>query len=50
LVDEFRIHYSPVFFGHGVSLFSGISKNVNVKIKEVIGSKEVTHVTFEVEK
>jgi hypothetical protein len=33
-----------------VSLFSGIGKNVNVKIKEAVGSKEVTHVTFEVEK
>jgi len=47
LVDEFTIHYSPVFFGHGVSLFSGISKNVNVKIREAIVSKEVTHVTYE---
>jgi dihydrofolate reductase len=50
LVDEFTVHYSPVFFGQGVSLFSGINKNVNVKIKETIGSKEVTHVTFEVVK
>jgi len=50
LVDEFTVHYSPVFFGAGESLFSGISKQVNVKIKEAFGSKEVTHVTFEVEK
>ncbi len=50
LVDEFTIHYSPVFFGQGVSLFSGISKNVNVKIKDAVGSKQVTHVTFDVEK
>ena len=50
LVDEFTVHYSPVFFGQGVSLFSGISKSVNVKIKEAVGSKEVTHVTFEVVK
>src|SRR5712692_11762595 len=49
LVDEFTIHYSPVFFGQGLPLFSGISKNINAKIKEAIASKEVTHVTFEVE-
>jgi dihydrofolate reductase len=49
LVDEFTVHYSPVFFGGGEPLFSGISKDVNVKIKETFGSKEVTHVTFELE-
>jgi dihydrofolate reductase len=50
LVDEFMIHYSPVFFGQGVSLFSGISKNISVKIKETIASKEVTHVAYEIMK
>ena len=50
LVDEFTIHYSPVFFGQGLPLFSGISKNINAKIKEAIASKEVTHVTYEVGK
>ena len=50
LVDEFTVHYSPVFFGGGERLFSGISTDVNVKIKETFGSKEVTHVTFELEK
>ncbi len=50
LVDEFTIHYSPVFFGGGEKLFSEINKNVNVKIKEAVGSKEVTHITFQVEK
>jgi dihydrofolate reductase len=50
LVDEFTIHYSPVFFGGGEHLFAGISKSVRVKIKGAIGSKEVTHVSFEVEK
>jgi dihydrofolate reductase len=49
-VDEFTIHYSPVFLGGGEQLFSGMSKDVNVKVKEAIGSKEVTHVTFEVVK
>jgi len=50
LVDEFTIHYSPVFFGQGVSLFSGISKNMSVKIKQTVASKEVTHVTYEIVK
>jgi dihydrofolate reductase len=48
LVDEFTVHYSPVFFGLGASLFSGISSGVNVKIKEAVPSKEVTHITYEV--
>ena len=50
LVDEFTIHYSPVFFGNGSPLFSGISKDINVRIKEAAASNEVTHVTFEVER
>ncbi len=50
LIDEFTIHYSPVFFGHGSPLFLGINKDINVKIKEAVASKEVTHVTFEVER
>src|SRR3989475_6155953 len=46
LVDEFTIHYSPVFFGHGAQLFSGTSRDVHVKIREAVASKGVTHVTF----
>jgi dihydrofolate reductase len=49
LVDEFRIHYSPVFFGQGTQLFSGITKDLKVTIRESVPSKEVTHVTFQVE-
>ena len=30
----------------GSPLFSGISKVINVKIKEAVASKEVTHVTY----
>lgn len=50
LVDEFTIHYSPVFFGNGERLFAGIGKDINVKIREAVSSKDVTHVMFEVEK
>jgi dihydrofolate reductase len=46
MVDEFTIHYSPVFFGQGVQLFMGISKNVSVKVKEAVASNEVTHVKY----
>jgi dihydrofolate reductase len=47
-IDEFTIHYSPVFFGEGVPLFSGMSKNIEVRVKEAVPSKEVTHVSYEV--
>jgi dihydrofolate reductase len=50
LVDEFTIHYSPVFFGGGEQLFRGINKDVNVKIKEVVASREVAHVSFQIER
>lgn len=50
LVDEFTVHYSPVFFGNGERLFNGIGKDVNVRLKEAVPSENVTHVTFEVVK
>jgi len=50
LVDEFTVHYSPVFFGHGTPLFSGIRKDLNTKIKKAIPSSQVTHVSYEVVK
>ena len=50
LVDEFTLHYSPVFFGQGTPLLTGISENVKPKIKNGFASKDVTHVTYELEK
>lgn len=50
LVDEFTIHYSPVFFGQGVPLFSATSRDVKVRIRDVVASKAVTSVAFEVER
>jgi len=50
LVDEFTIHYSPVFFGLGTPLFAGIKKDIGIKIKQAVASKGVTHVTYEVKK
>ena len=50
LIDEFTVHYSPVFFGSGIPLFLNIKDSVKVKIKNTIVSKYVTHVTYEIEK
>jgi dihydrofolate reductase len=47
-IDQFTIHYSPVFFGEGVPLFSGMSRNIEVRVKEAVPSEEVTHVSYEV--
>jgi dihydrofolate reductase len=48
LIDEFTIHHTPVFFGQGVRLFSGMNGDINVKIKHAVASKETTHVTYDV--
>jgi len=50
LVDEFTIHYTPVFFGQGTRLFSGMRNDIRPKIKQASPSAEVTHVTYTVEK
>ena len=50
LVDEFTIHYTRVLFGHGTPLFANMNPDIKVKIREAVPSKEVTHVTYEVEK
>jgi len=50
LIDEFTIHYAPVFFGHGIPLFANMNPNIKVKMREVVPSQEVAHVTYEVEK
>jgi dihydrofolate reductase len=50
LIDEFTIHYVPVFFGHGTPLFANMNSDIKVKMRKAFPSKEVTHVTYEVEK
>jgi hypothetical protein len=40
----------PVFFGHGIPLFANMNSDIKVKIREAIPSKEVVHITYEVEK
>ncbi len=50
LIDEFTIHYSPVFFGEGLPLFHNINADLKVRVTEVIESKFVTHVRYEIEK
>ncbi len=50
LIDEFTIHYSPVFFGAGTPLFLNTNKDLKIHIKDNIASKNITHVTYLVEK
>jgi dihydrofolate reductase len=50
LVDEFTVHCTPVFFGRGTRLFSGMRNDIRPKIKQASPSAEVTHVTYTVEK
>jgi dihydrofolate reductase len=50
LIDEFTIHYVPVVFGHGIPLFANMNPDIKVKMREVVPSQEVAHVTYEVEK
>lgn len=45
LVDEFTLHHTPVFFGQGTILFSGVRDD----IKKSVTSSEATHVTYVVE-
>ena len=50
LVDDFMIHYAPVFLGQGgAALFANINPNVKVKITQTVASQNVTHVTYAVE-
>ena len=48
LIDEFTIHYTPVIFGAGIPLFVNISPDIKVKIREVLQSKDVTHIMYDV--
>ncbi len=50
LIDEFTIHYAPVFFGRGLPLFANMNPDIKVKMREIVPSKEVAHITYEVEK
>ena len=50
LIDEFTIHFVPVFFGHGIPLFANMNSNIKVKMREAVPSKEVIHITYELEK
>lgn len=50
LIDEFTIHYSPMFFGEGLPLFHNIKADIKVRITETIISQAVTHVTYKIDK
>ena len=49
LVDEISIHLVPVLFGSGIRLFEHLgSEHVQLELKEVIETKEATHLRFRV--
>jgi dihydrofolate reductase len=49
LVDEFTIHYAPLFLGQGTHLFDRIDKNrFSVQIMKAVHSPLVTHLQFKV--
>jgi dihydrofolate reductase len=49
LVDEFTIHYAPLFLGQGTRLFDRIDKSrFTVEIMKVIQSPLVTHLQYKV--
>lgn len=49
LIDEFIVHYSPVFLGAGgIPLFANINPDIKLEIVETVASLDVTHVTYEV--
>jgi len=50
LIDEFTLHYTPIFFGNGIPPFTGVRSDIRARIMETVESKDVTHVTYNVEK
>ena len=50
LVDEFTIHYSPVFFGEGQPLFWEINPATSVRLTHSVAGQSAIHLTYTVEK
>jgi dihydrofolate reductase len=47
-VDEFTIHFSPLFFGSGRSLFLNVNPDIKTRVTKTIVSENSTHVTYQV--
>jgi dihydrofolate reductase len=48
LLDELQIHLAPLVLGAGVRLFDGVSPELGLIPTRVIGSPQVTHLTYQV--
>lgn len=49
-IDEFTLHYSPVFFGSGTPLFVNIDRDLTTRVTKTLTAENSTHVTYEVVK
>ncbi|MFA6469303.1 MAG: dihydrofolate reductase family protein [Bacteroidota bacterium] len=47
-IDEFTLHYSPVFFGNGTQLFANVNPDINTRVTKTLVSENSTHVTYEI--
>jgi hypothetical protein len=51
VVDELIVHIAPIFLGTGRRLFEeGGPRGLNLSVADVIGSLNVTHLRYRVEK
>lgn len=47
-IDEFTLHYSPVFFGSGTPLFLNINPDIKTQVTKTLVSENSTHITYQV--
>ena len=51
LIDEFTLHLSPSFLGKGVRLFDSMKPDTSsFMLKSAVTSKEITHLTYDVQR
>lgn len=47
-IDEFTLHYSPVFFGGGTQLFLNANPDIKTRVTNTLVSENSTHVTYQI--